>query len=86
LEKLLADRKLTLDLTPEAREILATEGYDPTFGARPLKRAIQRLLQNPLALAVLEGRFVEGDRIVVGVDAKGELTFSKAGEPALASR
>jgi ATP-dependent Clp protease ATP-binding subunit ClpB len=86
LEKLLADRKLTLDLTPEAREVLATEGYDPAFGARPLKRAIQRLLQNPLALAVLEGRFVEGDRIVVGVDPKGELTFSKAGEPALATR
>jgi ATP-dependent Clp protease ATP-binding subunit ClpB len=86
LEKLLADRKLTLELTPEAREVLATEGYDPAFGARPLKRAIQRLLQNPLALAVLEGRFVEGDRIVVGVDPKGELTFRKTGEPALAGR
>jgi ATP-dependent Clp protease ATP-binding subunit ClpB len=86
LEKLLADRKLTLELTPEAREILATEGYDPAFGARPLKRAIQRLLQNPLALAVLEGRFVEGDHIVVGVDPKGELTFNKSKEPALAGR
>jgi ATP-dependent Clp protease ATP-binding subunit ClpB len=86
LEKLLADRKLSLELTPEAREILATEGYDPAFGARPLKRAIQRLLQNPLAMAVLEGRFSEGDHIVVGVDPKGELTFSKPGEPALASR
>ena len=86
LEKLLADRKLTLELTPEAREVLATEGYDPAFGARPLKRAIQRLLQNPLALAVLEGRFVEGDHIVVGVDPKGELTFSKSKEPALAGR
>jgi ATP-dependent Clp protease ATP-binding subunit ClpB len=86
LERLLADRKLTLELTPEAREVLATEGYDPAFGARPLKRAIQRLLQNPLALAVLEGRFVEGDHIVVGVDQKGELTFSKSGEAALAGR
>lgn len=86
LEKLLADRKLRLQLTPEAREVLATEGYDPAFGARPLKRAIQRLLQNPLALAVLEGKFVEGDRIVVGVDQKGELTFTKSGEPALASK
>jgi len=86
LEKLLADRKLTLELTPEAREILATEGYDPAFGARPLKRAIQRLLQNPLAMAVLEGRFVEGDHIVVGVDQKGELTFTKAGEQVLAAR
>ncbi len=86
LEKLLADRKLTIELTPEAREVLATEGYDPAFGARPLKRAIQRLLQNPLALAVLEGKFVEGDHIVVRVDPKGELTFSKSKEPALAGR
>ncbi|HVS59068.1 MAG TPA: ATP-dependent chaperone ClpB [Gemmatimonadaceae bacterium] len=86
LEKLLADRKLTLELTPEAREVLATEGYDPAFGARPLKRAIQRLLQNPLALAVLEGRFSEGDHIIVERDPKGELTFRKTKEPALAGR
>ncbi|MFL5640340.1 MAG: ATP-dependent chaperone ClpB [Gemmatimonadaceae bacterium] len=85
LEKLMADRKLTIELTPPAREILATEGYDPAFGARPLKRAIQRLLQNPLALAVLEGKFSEGDHIVVDRDPKGELTFRKA-EPALAGR
>ena len=78
LEKLLADRKLKIELTPQAREIIATEGYDPAFGARPLKRAIQRLLQNPLAMAVLEGKFVEGDTILVGVDDKGELTFGKA--------
>lgn len=86
LENLLADRKLTFELTPSAREVLATEGYDPAFGARPLKRAIQRLLQNPLALAVLEGKFSEGDHIIVDRDPKGELTFRKATEPALASR
>jgi ATP-dependent Clp protease ATP-binding subunit ClpB len=86
LEKLLSDRKLTFELTPAAREILATEGYDPAFGARPLKRAIQRLLQNPLALAVLEGKFSEGDHIVVDRDPKGELTFRKASESALAGR
>ena len=86
LESLLGDRKLSLELTPAAREVLATEGYDPAFGARPLKRAIQRLLQNPLALAVLEGKFSEGDHIVVDRDAKGELTFRKAAEPALASK
>ncbi len=86
LEQLLGDRKLTLELTPEAREVLATEGYDPAFGARPLKRAIQRLLQNPLALAVLEGKFSEGDHIVVERDPKGELTFRKAKETALAGR
>ena len=86
LEQLLADRKLSFELTPQAREVLATEGYDPAFGARPLKRAIQRLLQNPLALAVLEGRFSEGDHIVVDRDPRGELTFRKATEPALAGR
>nr|MBA3338151.1 AAA family ATPase [Geodermatophilaceae bacterium] len=78
LEKLLGERKLTLEMTPEARAVIVEEGYDPAFGARPLKRAIQRLLQNPLALAVLEGKFTEGDRIRVGVDGKGELTFDKA--------
>ena len=86
LEQLLAERKLTFELTPGAREVLATEGYDPAFGARPLKRAIQRLLQNPLAMAVLEGRFAEGDHIIVDRDARGELTFRKTNEPALAGR
>jgi ATP-dependent Clp protease ATP-binding subunit ClpB len=85
LRKLLAEKKLVMELTPEARRLLVTEGYDPSFGARPLKRAIQRLLQNPLAMAVLEGRFVEGDQIVVGANRKGELTFEKAGEPAVAT-
>ena len=86
LEQLLGERRLTFELTPAAREVLATEGYDPAFGARPLKRAIQRLLQNPLALAVLQGRFSEGDHIVVDRDPKGELTFRKAAESALAGR
>jgi ATP-dependent Clp protease ATP-binding subunit ClpB len=76
LDQLLAERKLTLQLTPAARHLLATEGYDQAFGARPLKRAIQRLVQNPLALAVLEGRFLEGDRITVDVGSDGELTFT----------
>ncbi|HEY2849851.1 MAG TPA: hypothetical protein VGI97_08235, partial [Gemmatimonadaceae bacterium] len=59
----LADKKITLTLTPEAKALLARDGYDPSFGARPLKRAIQRLVQNPLAMAVLEGRFKDGDRV-----------------------
>jgi ATP-dependent Clp protease ATP-binding subunit ClpB len=80
LDKLLAERKMTIELTPDARRAIAEEGYDPAFGARPLKRAIQRLIQNPLALAVLEGRFGEGDLVVVGVGPGGELTFEKAGE------
>ena len=67
LDKLLADRKITLTVTDQAKALLAAEGYDPAFGARPLKRAIQRLLQNPLALALLEGKFKDGDAIVAKV-------------------
>jgi ATP-dependent Clp protease ATP-binding subunit ClpB len=84
LRTMLAERKLSLEITPEARRLIATEGYDPAFGARPLKRAIQRLLQNPLALAVLEGRFTEGDRIIVTPGTGGALEFEKAGEAAAA--
>ncbi len=82
LDKLLADRKLTIDLTPAAKHFLAREGYDAAFGARPLKRTIQRMLQNPLAMAVLEGRFVEGDTIRVDVDASNKLTFTSEREAA----
>ena len=77
LQQLLADRKLTLEITDEAKQLIARDGYDPAFGARPLKRALQRLVQDPLALAVLEGRFVEGDRIRVGVSG-GAIAFEKA--------
>jgi len=65
VDKLLADRKLTIEVTPAAKQLLVAEGYDPVYGARPLKRAIQRMLQNPLALAVLEGQYAEGDKIRV---------------------
>jgi len=86
LEKLLADRKIKLILTPEAKHILAEEGYDPAFGARPLKRAIQRLIQNPLALAVLEGRFHDGDTILVKAKPDAQLEFERleAGKPVAA--
>jgi ATP-dependent Clp protease ATP-binding subunit ClpB len=72
LDRLLADRQLRLDVTPAARRLLTTEGYDPVYGARPLKRAIQRLLQNPLALAVLEGEYGEGDTIRADVAPSGD--------------
>src|SRR5579871_4282361 len=75
LGRLLADKKLTLELTPGARRLIASEGYDPTYGARPLKRALQRLVQNSLALGVLEGKFREGDHIVATQGSKGTLTF-----------
>ncbi len=76
LDQLLTDRKLSIELTPAAKHQLATEGYDQAFGARPLKRAIQRLVQNPLAMLVLEGRFLEGDKIKVDAGPDGELTFT----------
>jgi ATP-dependent Clp protease ATP-binding subunit ClpB len=65
LEVMLAERKLTITLDEEAKELIAEEGYDPAYGARPLKRAIQRLIQNPLAIRLLEGEFEEGARIRV---------------------
>jgi ATP-dependent Clp protease ATP-binding subunit ClpB len=65
LEQLLTQRSLKLELTPEARELLAEQGYDPVYGARPLKRVIQRELQNRIALELLEGAFNEGDTIRV---------------------
>jgi ATP-dependent Clp protease ATP-binding subunit ClpB len=85
VEARLAERGLRLELTEAAKETLAEAGWDPTYGARPLKRAIQRLLENPLALRLLEGEFSEGD--TVRVDAKDdELVFEKAplAEPAAA--
>ena len=78
LERLLADRKITIDVTPEARKMLAEEGYDPAFGARPLKRAIQNLIQNPLAMAVLDGRVSDGDHLVIKPDGAGTLGFERS--------
>ena len=76
LERLLAERRLRLDVAPEAKEFLIAEGYDPAYGARPLKRVIQRRIQNPLALAVLEGEYSEGDLIRV-TRAGDELEFTR---------
>ncbi|MEO7456506.1 MAG: hypothetical protein ABIY52_09615, partial [Gemmatimonadaceae bacterium] len=56
---------------------LSEEGYDPAFGARPLKRAIQRMIQNPLAMKLLEGEFQEGDRILVKLGENGQMVFEK---------
>jgi len=81
----LAERGLRLELTDAAKEVLAEAGWDPAYGARPLKRALQRLVENPLALRLLEGEFAEGD--TVRVDARdGEVVFEKTrvAEPAAA--
>jgi len=77
LRRRLADKRITLEVTDAAKAVLAREGYDPTFGARPLKRAIQRLVQDPLALKLLEGEFSDGDTVTV--DAEGDqIVFHRA--------
>ncbi len=81
LEKRLADRDIALDVTDAARLWLAERGYDPSYGARPLKRLIQRTLENPLAMCLLEGEIVEGGVVRVDVDDSG-LTID--GRPASA--
>jgi ATP-dependent Clp protease ATP-binding subunit ClpB len=82
IQKLLADKRLTLELTPRARDFLAERGYDPTYGARPLKRVIQKHLVDRLALGLLQGDFAAGDAIVVDA-AEGELTFERAASAAV---
>jgi len=79
LRKLLAERKIQIELTDKARELLFREGYDPQFGARPLKRALQRLIQDPLAMKILDGEILPGDTLTVEGDLKkGEMRFTRA--------
>jgi len=76
VRRLLAERKISLELTDAAKDLLFTEGFDPNFGARPLKRAIQKLVQDPLALKILEGEVLHGDHVVVNADKKaGKMRF-----------
>jgi ATP-dependent Clp protease ATP-binding subunit ClpB len=82
LRKLLADRKLGLDLDRSALDWLASEGYDSTYGARPLKRVIQRALQNPLAGLILEGAVKEGETIRVSAGAQGLVINGQLAEAA----
>jgi ATP-dependent Clp protease ATP-binding subunit ClpB len=72
----LAERRIELDLSDAASLQIVTAGYDPVFGARPLKRAIQRLVENPLALRLLEGDFADGDAILADV-VDGEIRFER---------
>ncbi len=76
IDKRLKDRKLSIELTDAAKKYIAEEGYSPVYGARPLKRAMQKMILDPLALDILAGKFSEGDHIVIGV-SKGQITFSK---------
>ena len=84
LRDLLAERKIHIELTDKARELLFREGYDPQFGARPLKRAIQRLIQDPLAMKILDGEILPGETLTVDGDLKmGEMRFARATARAL---
>jgi ATP-dependent Clp protease ATP-binding subunit ClpA len=81
LSRRLADHDLELEISPSARTVIASEGHDPAYGARPLRRSIQRLVENPLARALLEGRFKPGTRIKIDADpGSGTLVFSDGGE------
>jgi ATP-dependent Clp protease ATP-binding subunit ClpB len=76
VRRLLAERKISLELTDAAKDLLFTEGFDPNFGARPLKRAIQKLVQDPLALKILDGEVLHGDHVIVDVDKHaGKMKF-----------
>jgi ATP-dependent Clp protease ATP-binding subunit ClpA len=85
--KLLKDRKLKLEVTAAAKDLIISEGYDPQFGARPMRRAIQRLIQDPLALRLVNGDFREGETIVADVAPDGSLVFNSeavtASEPGI---
>ncbi|HEY5694561.1 MAG TPA: AAA family ATPase [Gaiellaceae bacterium] len=84
LRERLAERRIELELTDAAKEALAEAGWDPAYGARPLKRAIQRLVENPLALRLLEGDFADGDTVRVDAE-EGEIRFDKVGAAAAAA-
>jgi ATP-dependent Clp protease ATP-binding subunit ClpB len=71
LRRLLAERKVSIELTDAAKELVFTEGYDVQYGARPLKRALQRLIQDPLALKILDGEVLHGDHVIVEADRPG---------------
>jgi ATP-dependent Clp protease ATP-binding subunit ClpB len=89
VDQLLAERKITLELTPAAKELLLRVGYDPAYGARPLRRTIQRLIQDPLALQILEGTILPGDHVKVHRDAKKEeMRFERVApkQPAAAAK
>ena len=77
LKKRVAEKKIEINLSPEAASLLARAGYDPVFGARPIKRALQRMVENPLALQILAGQYHEGDKVTVEPSKDGNVTFRK---------
>jgi ATP-dependent Clp protease ATP-binding subunit ClpB len=85
LRKFLADRRITLELTPAARDAVFQEGYDPAFGARPLKRAIQKLLADPLAMKLLDGEIQPGEHVIASVNKQGEFRIQGSSRRGLMS-
>jgi ATP-dependent Clp protease ATP-binding subunit ClpB len=77
LRTLLKEKKIDIEVSESARKLLAEKGYDPSYGARPLKRIIQKYIQNPLALSLLEEKYTEGDIVEIDVDEKGEFVFKE---------
>ena len=77
IDKRLKDRKLSIELTDAAKKYIADQGYSPVYGARPLKRSLQKLILDPLAMEILAGKFSEGDIVVAGLSKKGEITLTK---------
>jgi len=77
IDKRLQDRKLSIELTDAAKKYIVAEGYSPVYGARPLKRSLQKIILDPLALEILAGKFVEGDHIIISLSKKGEITLTK---------
>jgi ATP-dependent Clp protease ATP-binding subunit ClpB len=77
IQKRLQDRKLSIELTDAAKKYIATESYSPVYGARPLKRSLQKIILDPLALEILAGKFVEGDHILISLSKEGKITLTK---------
>ena len=77
IQKRLKDRKVTIELTENAKNYIAKTGYSPVYGARPLKRALQKMLLDNLAMGILEGKFAEGDNVIVDAKNDGEIILKK---------
>ena len=77
IDKRLKERKMSIELTEKTKNYIAEQGYSPVYGARPLKRSLQKLILDPLAMDILAGKFVEGDSILIDISKKGEINFTK---------
>ena len=77
LRRLLKDQEIELEITDDAKDLLATRGFNPVYGARPLKRVIRQMVENPLSKEILSQKFLRGDKLVIDVD-NDEIVFKKA--------